>query len=63
MADTARRVFCRTCGKEVSIHDAKAYNTGRKTQYECYECHIRGTAKARDFQISVVEKFNKEKRK
>ena len=42
MADTARRVFCRTCGKEISVFDAKEYRTGRSVQYECIKCAKQG---------------------
>jgi hypothetical protein len=62
MADTARRVLCRTCGKEVSVYDAEAYNVGRKIQYECFECYMSGSRKAQDFHARIVEKI-KEKSK
>lgn len=63
MADTTRRIFCRTCGKEISIHEAKAYNLGRRTVYECFECQKKGMTEAEQFHIGVCIKTRKEKKK
>lgn len=60
MADTARRVLCRTCGAEVSIYDAKPYFTGRRTQYECRECAKRGNMIAQNHAVTTIYKFRKE---
>ena len=61
MADTARRVLCRTCGMEVSIYDAKPYFIGRTTQYECIKCSRKGNSEAQHHVATVLHKFRKEK--
>lgn len=60
MANTAGRVLCRTCGKEVSIYDAKEYNLGRRKVYECYECRKEGTTQADGFHVQMCQKMIKE---
>lgn len=62
MADTARRVRCRTCGKEVNVYDAKEYNLGR-IQYECLECYKRGCKDVTVHILRVAVKYRKEKEK
>ena len=59
MADTTRRVFCKTCQKEVSIYDAHAYNLGRSTTYECMECYLKSATKADGFHISVCQRMKR----
>ena len=61
MADTARRVLCRTCHKEVSIHDAHPYHIGKVTSYECYECYKQGQREAHYHIITSVQRLRKEK--
>ena len=60
MVDTTRRIFCRTCGKEINIYEAKSYNLGRKTVYECYECSKQGEIEANTHIAITVGKFRKD---
>ena len=60
MGNTTRRVLCRTCGREVSIYDAKAYNLGRRKVYECHECQKQGGSEAEWFHIHMCQKIIKE---
>ena len=62
MADTTRRVLCRTCKQEISIYDAKPYFTGKRTQYECIKCAKKGNEEAQHHVAVVVHKFKKEKK-
>lgn len=61
MADTTRRVLCKTCKKKVSIYDAHAYHLGKSTTYECYECQMKGANWADGFHISVCQRMRKER--
>ena len=60
MADTAGRIFCKTCGKEITEQTAKRYNIGRKIQYQCYECYKTGESEANSHIAITVNKFRKE---
>ena len=60
MADTARRILCRTCKQEISIYDAKLYFTGRGIQYECFKCVKKGNEEAQHHVSTVVHKFRRE---
>lgn len=60
MADTTRRVLCRTCGKEVSVYDAKQYPIGRRTLYECIKCAEQGD---KEVYYYIARKSNKEREK
>ena len=62
MVDTTRRIFCRTCGKEINIYEAKSYNLGRKTVYECGECSKQGETAANEHIAITVGKFRKDER-
>lgn len=61
MADTTRRVFCKTCKKEIDIQEAYPYNTGRRITYECRECRRTGVSKADGFHVDVCMKMRKER--
>ena len=63
MADSTRRVLCKTCGKEVDISDAKAYHMGRMTVYECFKCQRKGSNEADNFCMERKLKIRKEKGK
>ena len=61
MADTARRIFCSTCGKEINIHYANSYWTGRSTIYECQECYEKGQNYAKGHMAKIGARYRKEK--
>lgn len=61
MADTARRILCKTCGQEVDVTDADSYFIGKKKIYECRRCKLKGSSMADGFHSMMCMRMIKER--